>query len=388
MFRYGKIARLPEPLRTDVNRALQRGDDTATVLDWLNREPRTLQVLRKWFQGRPVSPQNLSHWRRGGYENWRRHQQACQMAHRMVDQFDGMEEVLEGRPLSNRISRALMAELIGLMEVVGREAPTAAQRLEQLGKAVGILHRIQQAEARTGRLTLDRIKAETKAMEKVIPWNRRHQVEPVMGLLLKENARCVLASSPGYDPRVRGLLDECFGSEQALYEKKAPEEEEETGDVDFEELAMRPMPGSEKPVTAGTVAESTEEVPLPSVEGDAIKHPEAESTPINVNQGMDEKTVLPVMDPCQTAAPAGVAQPVERVPLPSVEGDAIANPKAESTPIKVNQGMNEKSVVPMPKPVPSAMDRELEIMMMIEHDRAERHALFPRYRVEPDVPWR
>ncbi len=52
--------------------------------------------------------------------------------------------------------------------------------------------------------------------------------------------------------------------------------------------------------------------------------------------------------------------------------------------------MNEKSValVKEPRPVPSAMDRELEIMMMIEHDRAERHALFARRRVEPDVPWR
>ena len=174
-------------------------------------------------------------------------------------------------------------------------------------------------------------------MEKVIPWNRRHQVEPVMGLLLKENARCVLASSPAYDPRVRDILDECFGSEQAMYEKQAPqEEEEETGDLDLDELAMRPMPGSEEPITAGTVAESAEEVPLPSVEGDAIANHKAESTPINVNQGMDVRTGLPVpepepsvMDPAQTAVPATVAQPAERVPLPSVKGDAIKHHQAE-----------------------------------------------------------
>ncbi len=43
-------------------------------MKWLNELPPVKEVLREEFNGRPISEQNLSQWREGGYLDWVRHQ--------------------------------------------------------------------------------------------------------------------------------------------------------------------------------------------------------------------------------------------------------------------------------------------------------------------------
>lgn len=68
--RKGKIARCPLPIREEVNRRLLDGQTGPTILRWLNAQEAVLRVLDEHFGEEPVTAQNLSEWRQGGYQEW------------------------------------------------------------------------------------------------------------------------------------------------------------------------------------------------------------------------------------------------------------------------------------------------------------------------------
>jgi hypothetical protein len=68
--RKGKIARCPLAIREEVNRRLLNGDSGPKILAWLNSDESVLRVLDEHFSEEPVTPQNLSEWRQGGYQEW------------------------------------------------------------------------------------------------------------------------------------------------------------------------------------------------------------------------------------------------------------------------------------------------------------------------------
>lgn len=72
----GKIARLPARLREEVCRRLHDGETGPVILAWLNGTPEAQDICHRLFDGEPISPQNLSAWRAGGFEKWKAEQQA------------------------------------------------------------------------------------------------------------------------------------------------------------------------------------------------------------------------------------------------------------------------------------------------------------------------
>jgi len=68
--RKGKIARMPVAIRNEVNRRLMDGQTGPEIIAWLHQQEVVLQVLDKHFSEEPISPQNLSEWRQGGYQDW------------------------------------------------------------------------------------------------------------------------------------------------------------------------------------------------------------------------------------------------------------------------------------------------------------------------------
>jgi hypothetical protein len=71
--RCGKIGRLPRAVRERLNRSLEEGSGGPEVLKWLSGLPETKAVAQERFGGREITQQNLSEWRRGGYQDWLRH---------------------------------------------------------------------------------------------------------------------------------------------------------------------------------------------------------------------------------------------------------------------------------------------------------------------------
>ena len=68
--RNGKIAKLPIQLREQLNVRISEGFTLKSILEWLNTDPAVLSILNTHFGGRPISQQNMSEWRLGGYEEW------------------------------------------------------------------------------------------------------------------------------------------------------------------------------------------------------------------------------------------------------------------------------------------------------------------------------
>ena len=69
--RNGKIARLPESIRNELNHRLHAGDRGQPLVVWLNSLPEVRHEIRKSFAGKPITAANLSQWRNGGYRDWR-----------------------------------------------------------------------------------------------------------------------------------------------------------------------------------------------------------------------------------------------------------------------------------------------------------------------------
>src|SRR5262245_51926613 len=76
--RNGKIARLPRTIRDQLNRRLENGDQAKSILPWLNSLPEVKSLLAADFDSRPINPQNLSEWRKGGFRDWLTRQDALQ----------------------------------------------------------------------------------------------------------------------------------------------------------------------------------------------------------------------------------------------------------------------------------------------------------------------
>jgi len=70
MARRGKIARLPDAIREEINSRLHDGQEGKSILIWLNSLPAVQSVLEKSFDGRPINDVNLTYWKQGGYHDW------------------------------------------------------------------------------------------------------------------------------------------------------------------------------------------------------------------------------------------------------------------------------------------------------------------------------
>lgn len=68
--RKGKVASLPAKIRAEINQRLHDGQAARQILPWLNADAEVLRVLDDRWHEEPVTPQNLSEWRQGGYQDW------------------------------------------------------------------------------------------------------------------------------------------------------------------------------------------------------------------------------------------------------------------------------------------------------------------------------
>jgi hypothetical protein len=104
MARTGKIARLPRSLRTEVNRRLDNGQRGADIVQWLNDLEEVQRALSFAHGGKPVTEQNLSEWRQGGFLEWKQHQPACEWVGQLAGQADQITDEAGLMPLSDSVA--------------------------------------------------------------------------------------------------------------------------------------------------------------------------------------------------------------------------------------------------------------------------------------------
>ena len=179
MTRIGKIARLPNSIREELNQRLLDGHTAKTILPWLNDLPEVRSILDAQFDGKPINPVNLSQWRNGGYQDWLVRQQALKV----------VQDLAEDTTLSNsesftaKLSQWLAMHLAATAQVVvaaERDPNIKWARLRELSSA---LSRIRHGESQTERLRLDRewlaleqTKTEAEREKLFWEWTRREDI--------------------------------------------------------------------------------------------------------------------------------------------------------------------------------------------------------------------
>lgn len=108
-FRIGKIARLPDAIRQEINQRLADGHRGPTILAWLNSLPAVKEVLARDFDGRPINQQNLSAWRTGGYREWNFRREILMTAMEMQSQTHQPKYIWKSD--RHKVTKDLCAEL-------------------------------------------------------------------------------------------------------------------------------------------------------------------------------------------------------------------------------------------------------------------------------------
>jgi len=119
LVRNGKIARLPAEIREALNRCLAQGVSGPKVLERLNGLPETQALLRREFQGQPISPQNLSQWRQGGFRDWLLKQEAKEV----LCEFAAHHRSLAALQLPEQVALWLGSRLVAMAGWVDQQSP-------------------------------------------------------------------------------------------------------------------------------------------------------------------------------------------------------------------------------------------------------------------------
>jgi hypothetical protein len=132
MTRNGKIARLPQSIREEINLRLQNGEEARLIAGWLNTLPKVQALLKAGFDGQPINENNLSNWKLGGFREWQDQQATQEAVHRLAASAAGLRRAASGDRLKQPAPGALITDQLALylasrLAVALAELPSASQ---------------------------------------------------------------------------------------------------------------------------------------------------------------------------------------------------------------------------------------------------------------------
>lgn len=191
--RTGKLARLPADIREQVNQRLHAGEPAAGILAWLHQQESVLRILDEHFGETPITPQNLSEWRQGGYQDWLQRREkvlrvaelashAARIAEANGDLMTAPAAIVGGQlleileDLDPNTQRSILADNPGnYIDLV--------EALAKIQKSGAEVRRAQQAEASADlarqRLQLDLAKFQRSTCELFLKWHADHRAREI-----------------------------------------------------------------------------------------------------------------------------------------------------------------------------------------------------------------
>jgi hypothetical protein len=154
--RNGKIARLPKPIRDDLGRRIENGEQGKELVEWLNALPGVQDVLKEQFGGRPVNEQNLSEWKQGGYPEWLRQEEIRSLVSKLAEQSDDLDDAADGQEISDCFAGVLGAELARLATTLLEKETDPEKRWQRLCEVHRELSRLRRDDHRAVRTLIKR----------------------------------------------------------------------------------------------------------------------------------------------------------------------------------------------------------------------------------------
>jgi hypothetical protein len=115
MTRKSKIARLPNAIREELNQRLLNGEEGKNLVQWLNSLPKVRAVMQAKFEGHPITEQNVSDWKQGGYVAWEAGQRMLDTVWSVMDGTKGLE-IASKEGLTHRMALMLAAKMAAEMQ--------------------------------------------------------------------------------------------------------------------------------------------------------------------------------------------------------------------------------------------------------------------------------
>ena len=162
MTRNGKIARLPRPIRDELNRRLQDGEPGDTLLPWVNGLPEVQAVLARQFGGSPINKQNLHEWRSGGFAEWQTRQETLADARELAADAAELETATDGR-LTDHLATVLAARYASAVSGWdGQPTEEFRQKLKVLRGMCQDIVELRRGDHSGARLQMERDRIEEK----------------------------------------------------------------------------------------------------------------------------------------------------------------------------------------------------------------------------------
>jgi hypothetical protein len=171
--RTGKIARLPQSIRDQLNQKLETNVPGNELLPWLHSLPEVQKILAEHFGGRPITKSNLSDWRHGGFIDWNYHRQGRQQWWELVESARELTEKRTGEKgvdASSYLGTFLLVEVGQALDRL-HTVKDLDQRWKLMRLISGTLSRLRNDDTREKLLRLRQIKqlARGRESQAVVP---------------------------------------------------------------------------------------------------------------------------------------------------------------------------------------------------------------------------
>ena len=218
--RKGKIARLPARIREQVCRRMHDGEPAPKIIAWLHTEQEVLAVLDEMFGEEPISAQNLSEWRAGGYQDWLRKRERIERIKQLSDYSlelaqagahinapaaiagGQLLEILEG------VDPALQRDLLMEKPATYIDLLNAMARLQKSGADASVVLqndiRLRQADEKLSQ-SREKLALEKKKFE-------RQTAELFIAYFEDRRAKEIIESKGGKEVKMEQLIQLMFGS--------------------------------------------------------------------------------------------------------------------------------------------------------------------------------
>jgi hypothetical protein len=157
MTRKGKIARLPQPIREQINRRLQNGDKNTKITEWLNTLLEVNAVLAAEFESDPINETNLSNWKLGGYRDWEAQQEALAAVRQFGANAAELTQATGGQ-LADQLALCLTARIAVELQRASSGGDDAAGQLLRLRQLCGDLVALRKGDQNAQWLRIEREK--------------------------------------------------------------------------------------------------------------------------------------------------------------------------------------------------------------------------------------
>jgi hypothetical protein len=180
MTRTGKIARLPQGIREQLNQRLADGVPGVELVAWLNGLPKVKRILAREFAGREITDGNVSEWKQGGFTEWQAQRETLASARELTGRGRALNGVAKGW-LTDHLALVLEAQYAQLLNGWNGEADAVFRR-----KLRG-LHLVGQnlAELRRGDHRANRLQVHWERLAQ----EKKRDAMRALGAMLEESKR-------------------------------------------------------------------------------------------------------------------------------------------------------------------------------------------------------